>query len=141
MLYYSYPQVTFQEVPGELSLALSISGCQLNCKGCHSPETFNPTFGFPLLQEVLDGLLIKHKHISCVLFYGGEWQPDTLVHFLKRIQSKNIKTALYTGLSLEEVPKSILPHLNYIKVGKYDKDLGPLGSDTTNQQFIELKGK
>lgn len=39
MLYFSKTILTFQDVPNEISLALSISGCQLKCKGCHSSFT------------------------------------------------------------------------------------------------------
>ena len=44
-MFYSYPQEVLQEVPGEISLALSISGCPLRCKGCHSTETYKTDFG------------------------------------------------------------------------------------------------
>jgi len=44
-LRYSYPQEVFQEIHGELTLALSISGCNLHCKGCHSSETWDQIMG------------------------------------------------------------------------------------------------
>ena len=36
MYYYDF-QVVLQEVPGEISLCFSISGCDKHCEGCHSP--------------------------------------------------------------------------------------------------------
>ena len=81
-LFLKYCEV-FQEVPGEISLALSISGCPLRCKGCHSTETYKTNFGTELTDTELDRLLEKHKHISCVLFYGGEWEISTLTKYLK----------------------------------------------------------
>lgn len=30
--------IVFQEVPGEVSLALNISNCPFKCEGCHSPH-------------------------------------------------------------------------------------------------------
>ena len=135
---YSYPQVVLQEVPDEISLALSISGCPLRCKGCHSTETYELSFGQELTISVLDTLLLKHKHISCVLFYGGEWDSFTLIKFLKYIKSKNLKTCLYTGYEFEDISNLILENLDYIKVGKYKKQLGGLASNNTNQRFIKL---
>jgi len=136
MLYYSYPQIVLQEVPDEIALALSISGCQLGCKGCHSSETFNPTFGSQLTPEILQALISKNKHISCVLFYGGEWNPGELLELFEVVQSNNLKLALYTGLDYEEVPPSLLPPLHYIKVGRYIAELGGIGTPTTNQRII-----
>lgn len=137
-LYYSYPQIVLQEVPGELSLALSISGCKLACKGCHSSETWDSTFGTKLTTDTLLALLAKHKHITCVLFYGGEWEPTTLTHFLKLIKTHNLKTCLYTGQELQDIPQAILTNLSFIKTGPYKEELGGLGSPSTNQRFIVL---
>jgi anaerobic ribonucleoside-triphosphate reductase activating protein len=75
---FSYPQIYLQEVPGEISLGISISGCQINCKGCHSKETWNPTFGTELNIQTIDDLITKNKRISCILFYGGEWDRDII---------------------------------------------------------------
>ena len=138
MLYYSYPQIVLQEVPDEISLALSISGCSLNCKGCHSKETFSKTFGNPLTEDELNSLIKKHKHISCVLFYGGEWESDYLLKLLKIVNKKSLKTCLYTGEELFSIAPFILQELDYIKTGPYIESLGGLGSETTNQKFYKL---
>lgn len=137
-MYYSYPQIVLQEVPGEISLALSISGCPLRCKGCHSTETYDPKFGKELTETELEALLKKYKHISCVLFYGGEWEISTLTKYLKKIQDIGLKTALYTGYEMSFFSKEFLTNLDYIKVGQYKEDLGGLGSENTNQKFIIL---
>lgn len=136
---YSYPQIVLQEVPDEISLALSISGCPLRCKGCHSTETYNPEFGQELNLEEINKLLSKHKHITCVLFYGGEWDPENLVKYLKYIKTKNLKTCLYTGFELSFIHKNILNNLDYIKTGRYIKELGGLGSENTNQKFMKIQ--
>lgn len=138
---YAYPQIVLQEVPGEISLAISISGCPLRCSGCHSKETYDANFGNELTVEILDKLI--NRHISCVLFYGGEWEKEKLIEFLKYIQfEKGIKTCLYTGLNLCEVETEILDNLDYIKTGRYIKTLGGIGEKNTNQRFYILeKGK
>jgi len=138
MLYYSYPQVVLQEVPDEISLALSISGCKLNCKGCHSKETRESTFGTPLSLSELQRLIDKNKHISCVLFYGGEWEVEELVSLITMVKDNRLKVCLYTGLDFEEVDNRIVVLLDYIKVGRYIEELGGLSSPTTNQKFVKL---
>ena len=37
MIKYKETQVTFSEVPDEISLCINISNCPHRCKGCHSP--------------------------------------------------------------------------------------------------------
>lgn len=138
MLYYSSPQIVVQEVPGELALALSISGCKKGCKGCHSKHTHLSTYGEPLTVEVLSNLISKHRHISCVLFYGGEWEVVELIRLLTLVKKKGKKTCLYTGEELEDISPQLLLHLDYIKVGAYVEALGGLESPTTNQRFLTL---
>lgn len=135
---YSHPFVTVQDVPDEIALAISISGCPLRCKGCHSAFTRDPNYGSKLDYESLTKLLNKHKLISCVCFYGGEWDSE-LPEMIKIVKSYNLKFCLYTGLELNQVPEKILNLLDYIKVGPYIESLGPLGSPNTNQKFIKLK--
>jgi len=141
MMYYSYPQVVFQEVPDEMSLALSISGCDLKCPGCHSQETWDPKHGDPLTKEEMEELLKRHKHVTCVLFYGGEWNLSELENMIDFIKEKypDKKIALYTGRGLNFFNKDFLKKLDYIKVGPYVEKLGPLHSPTTNQRFYKLK--
>lgn len=139
---FSYPQIHLQEVPGEISLALSISGCSLKCKGCHSTETWDKNFGTELTIDELNRLILKNEGISCVLFYGGEWEPEELVTYLKYVKSKNLKTALYSGLdNIEDISENIRNNLDYLKIGKFIEELGGLNSENTNQRIIKLKEK
>ena len=57
--------VTFEEIPTEVTLSLSISNCQGKCPGCHSPE-LRCNIGTELTNEKLDELITKNSGISCV---------------------------------------------------------------------------
>ena len=109
------------------------------CPGCHSSETWDTSFGKPLDTTVLQELISKHKHISCVLFYGGEWNEPELIKLFEVCELAKLKICLYTGRLLSEMPVSILMHLDTIKVGPYIKELGGMQSPTTNQCYIKLK--
>ena len=134
-LFFSNPQIVLQEVPDELSLAISISGCNLGCKGCHSSETWDKFYGSELTDTVLRDLLTKHKHITCLLIYDGKHNVDRLIEILVIAKSFNLKTAMYTGL--EHLEPEILDMLDYYKLGKYDKNLGGLSSPSTNQKLYK----
>ena len=132
MKYYDR-QVVFQEVPNEISLAYSITGCDLQCKGCHSAFTWDGTMGTELTVIGLVNDLEKYGSlVSCVLFYGGEWHEDQLIQLLSVARRNyNLKTCLYTGR--ETVSDKILTHLTFVKTGRWIEELGGLDSPTTNQ--------
>lgn len=135
---FSYPQIYLQEVPGEISLGISISGCSLKCKGCHSIETWNTNFGEELTLPILDALVKKYKHITCVLFYGGEWDSN-IKEYLKYIQEQNLKTALYSGEN--SIREELLQYLDYYKIGPYIQELGGLSSKISNQKLYRIQNK
>ena len=122
-------------MPDEISLALSISGCNLECNGCHSSETWVKTYGEELTNTILNNLLTKNKHISCLLIYDGMHNIDRLIELLVIAKSFNLKTAMYTGL--EHLEPELLAMLDYYKLGKYDKNLGGLSSPITNQKLYK----
>lgn len=132
--------VVWQEVPNEVSLAFLISGCPLGCKGCHSRESWNGNNGEPLSVAALTQRLQRyHGLISCVLFMGGEWQPEALLALLKAVQQAGLKSCLYTGREQHELPAKLLEPLTYLKTGRWIAERGGLDSLTTNQRLIDLR--
>lgn len=139
MLKYVDYSVVFQEVPGEVSLAFTISNCQGNCAGCHSPH-LRQDIGQDLERD-LPGLLDKYDGlITCVLFLGEGNDPDALWNCIEMAHQR-YKTALYSGKeSARDViygAKSI-GALDYLKVGSYKEERGPISMRTTNQRFYSL---
>lgn len=133
-------QVVWQEVPNETSLAFLISGCPLGCKGCHSIESWNVTSGQILTESYFLAQLQKYRGlISCVLFMGGEWLENELIHLLKLANAEGLKTCLYTGRERHELSPQILAELTYLKTGRWIAELGGLASSRTNQRFIDLR--
>lgn len=138
MLKYLYCKEIFAEVPSEITLGVSISGCQIRCPGCHSRELWEDK-GILLTIEELQNLLDKHKGITTLLLLGGEHDIDTLTE-LFQYAYKKVKTAWYCGLDM--IPKDklgIMQYLDYLKLGHYDHELGGLDSSTTNQRFYQIE--
>lgn len=137
MLKYLYQQVVFSEIPEEIILAISISGCKIHCKGCHSPELWEDK-GTPLTTEELEKLLDDNKGVTCLLLMGGEADISSLIELFQH-SYKKIKTAWYCGLDeISKDKEAILQYLDYVKIGSYKKDLGGLASLTTNQKLYHL---
>ena len=137
MLKYLYCKEVFREIPSEITLGVSISGCRIHCMGCHSRELWEDK-GEPLDIETLCGLLNQHKGITCILLLGGERNIDALTE-LFMYAHKRVKTAWYSGLDrLPKKHQGTLQYLDYYKEGHYDAELGGLDSPTTNQRLYHI---
>ena len=130
--------IVFQEVPNHISLALYVCGCSLRCPGCHSPELWSESNGYELTRELFLSLLNQYRNrITCVLFLGGEWREAQLVEFLKTAHHEGFWTARYTGET--GVSQELESHLDFLKTGRWRRELGGLDSPTTNQVFRDIK--
>lgn len=141
MLKYVDTKVVFQEVPNEITLAINISGCPCNCRGCHS-SYLAEDIGKPLNLDNLTKLIKSNKGITCVAFMGGDASPATVDAYAGIIKYRypNLKVAWYSGR--QELSKDIeLSNFNFIKLGPYKEEFGPLNSRTTNQRFYKVNGK
>lgn len=131
------PQVVFQEVPDEIALAFTVSGCPLQCKGCHSQDTWPLQSGQPLTNEQFSTYLDRYENlISCVLFFGGEWLANALIDKLKMAKQRGLSTCLYSGF--DSIPSRIVEHLDYLKTGPWIQHKGGLSDPNTNQRFLKV---
>ena len=183
-LNYTTEQITFQEVPNEISLSFLIAGCPLKCKGCHSADSWrvtseanevnkanetvkskihpiNSNAKNQLTKEYLENRIKQYQDmISCVLFLGGEWEIEKLIELLQTVKNTNpsLKTCLYTGLELDEIIEFIKQEINevnknadigwtyifennlldYLKTGRWIRELGGLDNKNTNQRFYKV---
>lgn len=136
MIKYLETLVTFAEIPDEITLCINITNCPCNCNGCHS-SYLSKDIGEELNNDVLDKLISDNSGISCIAFMGGDSSPKEINDLAKYIKNKySISIAWYSGR--QELSKDInLDNFNYIKLGPYIKELGPLTSKTTNQRLYQ----
>lgn len=134
--FYRY-KVVFQEIPNEVSLSFSITGCKNNCSGCHSPY-LREDIGNELTEDILTDIIKNNKYITCILFFGGDHDKEYLKKLVNTIRSNfNLKIALYSGNDI--IDNDLYNIFDYIKIGSYNKDKGPLKSKTTNQCLINTR--
>ena len=140
MLRFVNYNIVFQEVPGEVTLAINLSNCPNRCEGCHSPY-LRENVGEILDNDVLLGLLEKYGNaITCVCFMGGDASPQDVEQcsvFLRNQTNGRLKIGWYSGKN--SFPKECsLQNFDYLKLGAYVEHLGGLDSKTTNQQFYKI---
>ena len=136
MLKYLNTQVTFAEVPDEITLCINITGCKNGCKNCHS-SYLAEDIGKPLNWGSLNALIYINTGISCVAFMGGDNDPKAVSRLAEKVKSLGLKTAWYSGR--QELSKDInLENFDYVKLGPYMEKFGPLNSRTTNQRMYKV---
>ena len=88
MIKYTETQVTFSEVPDEISLCINISNCPHRCKNCHSPH-LQEDIGEELTFEVLD------KLINTSSFFKPNCFVILLIAFMTLESLENFKIILF----------------------------------------------
>ena len=135
---YVDAKVVFAEIPDEITLAINISGCPVRCPDCHSKYLWED-IGESLNRDSLYSLINSNKGITCVAFMGGDSDVDYMQTLFYSVKSKypNLKVAWYSGVDrlLTNVDTE---YLDYIKVGPYIKDSGPLNNHNTNQRMYKV---
>ena len=148
MLKYVDAKVVFQEVPDEITLAINISNCPCHCKGCHS-SYLAEDIGTPLDEDSLVELLLNNKGITCIAFMGGDSDPEYINWLASIMRDMNdsepgnwadVKIAWYSGRQ-ELSPDIDLRNFDYIKLGPYIEEKGPLSSRTTNQVMLQIDNR
>lgn len=138
MLKYVDTLVCFSEIPDEITLAINISGCPIRCPDCHSKYLWEDV-GKPLDRDSLHSLIEKNKGVSCLAFMGGDANItylQTLIYWVKT-RYPELKVAWYSGRE-EPLKVSDVKYLDYIKMGPFIKERGPLNDRNTNQRLYKI---
>ena len=138
MLKYVDAVVSLAEIPDEISLCINISNCPCHCKGCHS-SYLAEDIGKKLDHHVLEDLILSNEGISCISFMGGDADAKLIDFLASWVKSKypSIKTAWYSGREYVS-PHIDFNNFDYIKIGPYIEEKGPLDNPNTNQRFYKV---
>lgn len=146
MKYYNY-QITTSEIPDEITLCINLTNCPIHCADCHSKFLWED-IGEELTKEELFRILNENPGISCVCFMGGDADYIGLANLFTwtfywcRKKHQDLKVALYSGRStvqdLLERAGIWIKTIDYIKVGPYIKELGPINKESTNQRLYKI---
>lgn len=141
MLKYVNHDIVFQEFPDEVTLAINLSCCPNGCTGCHSAY-LRGDVGEELTLQRLEALIESYAgEITCVALMGGDNDPQTVashLQYVRRHFDRRYKTGWYSGRT--QLPESAVLQsaFNYVKLGPYRPQYGPLSSPDTNQRFYKV---
>lgn len=130
--------IVLEEIPDRVTLAVEISNCQGSCLGCHSPF-LRKDVGEELTESKIDALIADNFGIVCFLFLGEGNDLKTLLRLANHIKQNHptIELALYSGRT--EVEAQIWDLFDFVKIGPYIAEFGPLNERTTNQRLYYHK--
>ncbi len=140
-LHYTEVCLSPLEVPGESSICIYLSGCINRCHNCHYPELQKEDYRDALKLYYKDIIALYLHLATCVCFLGegkgtGVEQQE-LSECAKYAHGLGLKTCLYSGRDTGIEPWMHV--FDYIKLGSYQEEAGPLSSRTTNQRFYVRK--
>jgi len=137
VLHYVEFGISHMEVPMETTLCIYISGCQNGCVNCHYPELQNANEGEVLsdyFEQILD---LYHEYTTCVCFMGeGDCSANSrteLLQYVREVHNRGYKVCLYSGR--DTVIEDWMKSFDYVKLGSYIEEYGPLTNRTTNQKM------
>lgn len=138
MLKYDNYAITFQEIPDEVCLYITLTGCPIHCPECNSKWLWEDT-GTELTSEELNRIIKENEGITCVVFGGGDNDLISLYEllFMQKLTNSNMKFAFYSGS--KNIYCYLIRFLDYYKIGPFDSKFGPLNNPTTNQRLYKIK--
>ena len=119
-----------------ISLAIGNLHCQGNCVGCHSPF-LRTDIGVELTAEQVSEIIEDNYGVNCFLFLGegnDRLALEKIASYIKEHYS--LKLALYSGRN--HVEDELYDLFDYVKVGPYIAEYGPLNYETTNQHLYRV---
>ncbi len=80
-------------------------GCPHHCKGCHNPQTFDPSGGYEYDTNNLIMKIKKNPLLKGVTFSGGEpfLQAEAFTELAREIHSLGLDVMSYTGYVFEDL--------------------------------------
>lgn len=150
---YTYPETI---VDGEgIRFSIYLAGCSHRCKGCHNPESWNPSAGFPLTETAIKTMIDQinaNPLLDGITFSGGDpfYNPKEFLPVIRKFHEyTKLNIWCYTGYTYETLLADPLrrPILDYIDVlvdGKFEQALYAPYLEfrgSSNQRILKLKDK
>ena len=94
-----------------LRYAIYLAGCRHACPGCHNPESWSPTAGEPLTEELFARItetINNDPLLDGITLSGGDpfYHPEALLELLVRLKNETQQNIwCYTGFTYEALLK------------------------------------
>lgn len=123
--------------PG-LRFSVFVQGCHHNCKGCHNPESHDPSGGYEVEAEMILEQIKANPLLDGVTLSGGEpfEQAKELVALAKGCKDLGLHVMAYSGFTFEQLmarddARELLKYVDTLVDGPF----------VLSQRSLELKFK
>ena len=130
-MYYS--KIIYEDVVNGdgLRTTLFVSGCTLNCKGCHNKQSQNFRFGELYTEQTKNKIIesLNNEYVDGLSISGGDpLEPKNFKDVLELCKSvkelyPNKTIWLWTGRTIEEIldtdTKAVLQYIDVLIDGRY----------------------
>ena len=130
-MYYS--KIIYEDVVNGdgLRTTLFVSGCTLNCKGCHNKQSQNFRFGELYTEQTKNKIIesLNNEYVDGLSISGGDpLEPKNFKDVLELCKSvkelyPNKTIWLWTGRTIEEIldtdSKAVLQYIDVLVDGRY----------------------
>jgi len=125
----------FIDIPDEISLNIYAQGCEKRCEGCQNEDLMAFSGGAKLYISDVDKLLSDYSLCDWVCWLGGDavYQEEALIKFNNEFKDRNLKIALYTGKTFDELSGDILDGVDLVIDGEWNGV--PVTEPGTNQHI------
>ena len=154
-MYYS--KIIYEDVVNGdgLRTTLFVSGCTLNCKGCHNKQSQNFRFGELYTEQTKNKIIesLNNEYVDGLSISGGDpLEPKNFKDVLELCKSvkelyPNKTIWLWTGRTIEEIldtdTKAVLQYIDVLVDGRYIeeyKNSSLLYMGSSNQRVLR-KGR
>lgn len=143
-----YIQDSIVDGPG-IRFTLFLQGCNLQCKNCHNPETWDLNAGQEIEIKSIIDLIKENPLLDGITLSGGEpfLQYEECLKLLNGLNNSNLNIWVYTGYIFEDLlnnPKyyEFLKRINILVDGSFDdnkKSLSLKWKGSSNQRLIDVQ--
>jgi anaerobic ribonucleoside-triphosphate reductase activating protein len=136
--------------PG-LRNTIFVSGCEHHCKGCHNPETWNPTNGYEFTKQLQEQFVNECKNnflLKGITISGGDplyiYKHEVLefLKWFKQETNNKLSVWLYTGYTMTiETLKELYNIVDVVVDGEFElekRDITLNYRGSPNQKIIDV---
>lgn len=127
--------VCYESIADAEGVATTIffSGCNHHCKGCHSPQTWDFTYGKEVTDELIAEIrseILKRPFVKTIVLSGGDpfCSATEVLEFLDKLDLPGYSIWAYTGFHMKDLIESkddkykLLDRCEYLVDGPFEID-------------------
>jgi anaerobic ribonucleoside-triphosphate reductase activating protein len=139
---------TITDGPG-LRYAVYVQGCNLDCAGCHNPQTHDANGGYDMAVSDIVSEISANPLLDGLTISGGEpfLQVKPLTELARSVRTMGLNVWVYSGYTYEQIlddtaKRPLLEQTDVLVDGPFElsqRSLNLLWRGSANQRVLDVK--